>query len=76
MKTMGKLISTLAILGIIFSVVWQVILNFEQFGKWYSGYIIVDWTLCGLVGILLLPFGFRLMTTVKDKKKDDSNTND
>lgn len=61
MKLLGKLLNLIGIIGCIFAAVYQVYLNFEQFGKWYSGYIIIHWSLIGFLGLFLFPIGYRLM---------------
>lgn len=61
MKLLGKFLNLIGILGCIFAVAMQVYLNFEQFGKWYSGYIVIHWSLIGLLGLFLFPIGYRLM---------------
>lgn len=75
MKLLGKLLNLIGIFSCIFAVVYQVYLNFEQFGKWYSGYIVIHWSLIGLLGLFLFPIGYRLMEKLgkcerreKDKK--------
>lgn len=76
MKTLGKLLNLIGVLAVVFAVVYQVYLNYTEFGKWYSGYIIIHWSLIGLLGMFLLPIGYRLMERAgkkKDKVKDDKN---
>lgn len=75
MKLLGKLLNLIGVLGCIFAVAMQVYLNFEQFGKWYSGYIIIHWSLVGLLGLFLLPIGYRMIERAGKKKGKDSKEN-
>ncbi len=61
MKLLGKLLNFIGVLGCIFAVVYQVYLNFTEFGKWYSGYIVIHWSLIGLLGVFLIPIGLNLI---------------
>lgn len=79
MKLLGKLLNSIGVLGCIFAVAMQVYLNFEQFGKWYSGYIVIHWSLIGLLGLFLFPIGYRLMEKSgkkERKEKGDKNNDD
>lgn len=72
MKFLGTLLNLISILGIILAVVFQMYLNYTEFGVWYSGYIIVHWSLAGLIGLFILPLGYRLIENSgknKDKKE-------
>ena len=75
MKTLGKLLNLIGILAVVFATVYQVYLNYAQFGKWYSGYIVIHWSLIGLLGVFLLPIGYGMIERVgkkrKEKEKDD-----
>lgn len=76
MKLLGKLLNFIGAIGCIFAVVYQVYLNYTEFGKWYSGYIVIHWSLIGLLGLFLFPIGYRLMDRTRKKKgkrKDDKN---
>ncbi|MCM1297531.1 MAG: hypothetical protein NC311_18490 [Muribaculaceae bacterium] len=70
MKLLGKLLIILGVLGCVFAVGFQVYLNFIEFGKWYSGYIIVHWSLIGLLGVFIIPSGMKLIE--KSCKKGES----
>lgn len=61
MKLIGKLLIAIGLLGTIFSVVYQVYLNFTQFGTWYSGYIIIHWSMIGFLGIIFLRIGLKII---------------
>lgn len=75
MKTLGKLLNLIGVLAVVFAAVYQVYLNYTEFGKWYSGYIIIHWSLTGLLGVFLLPIGYRMIERSgkkrKEKEKDD-----
>lgn len=76
MKLLGKLLNLIGVLGCIFAVVYQLYLNYTEFGRWYSGYIVIHWSLMGLLGLFLFPIGYRLMERTgkkKDKGKDGKN---
>lgn len=70
MKTLGKLLNLIGVLAVVFAAVYQVYLNYAEFGKWYSGYIIIHWSLVGLLGIFLLPIGYRMIERSGKKRKD------
>lgn len=70
MKILGKLLNLIAVLAVVFAVVYQVYLNYTEFGKWYSGYIIIHWSLIGLLGLFLLPIGYRMIERSGKKRKD------
>ncbi len=70
MKTLGKLLNLIGVLAVVFAAVYQVYLNYAQFGKWYSGYIVIHWSLVGLLGAFLLPIGYRMIERVGKKKKE------
>lgn len=77
MKLLGKLLNLIGILGCIFAVVMQIYLNFEQFGKLYSGYIIIHWSLIGLLGLFIFPMGYRLIekSGKKERREKDKEKN-
>ena len=70
MKTLGKLLNLIGILAVVFAAVYQVYLNYTEFGKWYSGYIVIHWSLVGLLGAFLLPIGYRMIERSGKKRKD------
>lgn len=76
MKTLGKLLNLIGVLSVVFAAAYQVYLNYTEFGKWYSGYIIIHWSLTGLLGAFLLPIGYGMIERSgkkrKDKGKDDN----
>lgn len=78
MKLLGKLLNLIGIIGCIFAVAMQVYLNFEQFGKWYSGYIVIHWSLLGLLGLFLFPIGYRFMekSGKRERREKDKKDND
>lgn len=45
----------LSYLGIFIAVAYQILLNLAIFGAVYSGYIIIDWSLLGLLGVIFIP---------------------
>lgn len=59
-----------------FAVVYQVYLNYAEFGKWYSGYIIIHWCLTGLLGVFLLPIGYGMIERSGKKRKDKEKDGD
>lgn len=69
MKLLGKLLNLIGVIGCIFATVYQVYLNFTEFGKWYSGYIVIHWSLIGLLGVFLIPIGLEMIE--KSYKKHD-----
>lgn len=75
MKLLGKFFNLIGVLGVALAAVYQVYLNYTEFGKWYSGYIIIHWSLVGLLGVFLLPIGYRMIERSgkkrKEKEKDD-----
>lgn len=72
MKLLGKLLNFIGVLGCIFAVVYQLYLNYTEFRKWYSGYIVIHWSLIGLLGLFLFPIGYRLMErTVKKRERQE-----
>lgn len=71
MKLLGKLFNLIGVLGVVLAAVYQVYLNYTEFGKWYSGYIIIHWSLTGLLGLFLLPIGYRMIERARKKKKDE-----
>lgn len=73
MKTLGKLLNLIGVLSVVFAVVYQVYLNYTEFGKWYSGYIIIHWSLVGLLGLFLLPIGYGMIERSGKKSKKDSD---
>lgn len=74
MKLLGKLLNFIGVLGCIFAVVYQLYLNYTEFGKCYSGYIVIHWSLIGLLGLFLFPIGYRLME--KSGKKSERREKD
>lgn len=73
MKTLGKLLNLIAVLAVVFAAVYQVYLNYTEFGKWYSGYIIIHWSLTGLLGAFLFPIGYGIIERSGEKRKDKDN---
>lgn len=71
MKLLGKILNLIGIVGCILAVVYQVYLNYNEFGKWYSGYIIIHWSLSGLLGIFLILIGYKLIEKTNNKKNKD-----
>lgn len=76
MKPLGKLLNLIGVLGVVFAAVYQVYLNYAQFVKWYSGYIVIHWSLIGLLGLFLLPIGYKMIERASKKRerreKDDN----
>ncbi len=80
MKLLGKLLNLIGVLGCIFAAVYQVYLNFTEFGKRYSGYIVIHWSLIGLLGVFLIPIGLEMIeksykkhgVREKSSRKDES----
>lgn len=70
MKTLGKLLNLIGVLAVVFAAVYQVYLNYAEFGKWYSGYIIIHWSLAGLLGVFLLSIGYGMIEWSGKKRKD------
>lgn len=73
MKTLGKLLNLIGVLAVVFAAAYQVYLNYMEFGKWYSGYIIIHWSLVGLLGVFLLPIGYGMIERSGKKRKDKDN---
>lgn len=69
MKLLGKLLNFIGAIGCIYAVVYQLYLNYTEFGKWYSGYIVIHWSLIGLLGLFLFPIGYRLMEKTGKKRE-------
>lgn len=69
MKLLGKLLNFIGVLGCIFAAVYQVYLNFTEFGKWYSGYIVIHWSLIGLLGVFLFPMGYKFIENTRKKRE-------
>lgn len=76
MKTLGKLLNLIGVLAVVFAAVYQVYLNYVEFGKWYSGYIVIHWSLVGLLGAFLLPIGYRMIERSGKKRKDRGKDSD
>lgn len=66
-RLIGKLLILIGCLSVIGSIAYQILLIYWEFGGLNSGYLILHWSLLGLLGILLFPIGIRL-TKRKDKK--------
>ncbi len=70
MKTLCKLINLIGVIAVVFSMAYQVYLNYAEFGKWYSGYIVIHWSLVGFLGVFLLPIGYGMIERSGKKRKD------
>lgn len=69
MKLFGKLFAVIGLLGIIFSAAMQVYLNFIEFGTWYSGYIIIHWSLIGFLGVGFVIYGLKTIQKAVKKRR-------
>lgn len=69
MKLLGKLFAVIGLLGIIFSTVYQMYLNFTQFGTWYSGYIIIHWSMIGFLGVGFIINGLKTIQKAVKKRR-------
>lgn len=70
-RLLGKLLILAGCILVCWSVIYQVMLIYEEFGGLNSGYLVFHWSLFGVFGIVLLPIGLRLLEHDKDKNDKD-----
>ncbi len=70
-RLLGKLLILLGCFLVCGSVIYQVILLYREFGGLNSGYLILHWSLLGVLGIVLFPIGTHILSNDKDKKDKD-----
>ncbi len=67
-RLLGKLLILLGCFLVCGSVIYQVILLYKEFGGLNSGYLILHWSLLGVLGIVLFPIGTHLLGDNNNKK--------
>lgn len=73
-RLIGKLLIIIGCLSVLGSIAYQIMLLYWEFGGLDSGYLIVHWSLLGILGILLLPIGKKIISH-KGKKEDKNIKN-
>lgn len=73
-RLIGKLLIIIGCLSVLGSIAYQIMLLYWEFGGLDRGYLIVHWSLLGILGILLLPIGKKIISH-KGKKEDKNIKN-